>query len=103
MLGAWDVSREACGRSFAYSTTKLGVGPERLRFHYGHADVAEIAVSRADGRLPVAFVRGALLQEGTLDGAEDAFYRIEHRGSTDTLRLTWKDVGQTDLVRCTAS
>ena len=101
MLGIWDVSQEACVRSRAYSITRLGVARDRLRFHYGHADIVEIDVSRAEGRTPVAFLRANLFQEGQAQpGPDEAFYRLEHPGGTDTLRFTWKDVGPGELVRC---
>lgn len=96
MLGTWDVSAEACGRSFAYSTTKLGVEPGWLRFHYGHAGIAG-----TERQGDVLFVRGRLSQEGDA-GADPrtAHYRLEHGGGTDTLGFTRRGLGRQDLVRC---
>ena len=96
MLGTWDVSTEACSQSFAYSTTKLGVGRDRLRFHYGHADIAE-----TERQGDVLFVRGDLSQEGQAEpGARTAHYRLEHLNGTDTLGFKRENMERQDLVRC---
>ena len=100
LVGAWDVSAQAC-EATGTSVTRIDLASDRIETFGGNALVQE--VERIG---PVTFVAGDFQQ---LEGAAEIeprtreYFRLAQRNGPDRLRFVWKDVQDVDLVKCSAS
>ena len=100
LVGAWDVSAEACAAT-GTSTGRIDVAPDRIETFGGDALVREVV------RIgPATFVAADFRQ---LEGAAEiaprtrTHFRMDQRAGPDRMRFVWKDVQSVDLVKCDAS
>ena len=100
LTGRWDISTEACDTP-GTSQSQVDITALRIDTFGGIAEVREV---KRTG--PVVFVAADFQQlEGveTVPAPSREYFRFEQRIGPDRLRMIWKDVQTTDLVRCGAA
>lgn len=99
VVGAWDISAEACAVS-GTSLTRIEIAPDRIDTYGGNAVMREVEQIGA-----VIFVAADFQQ---LEGVEElaqrtrTYFRLSQKNGPDRMKFVWKDVQTVDLVRCGA-
>ena len=99
LVGAWDVSAEACAAP-GLSVTQIDLSPDRIDTYGGNALVREVETIGAS-----TFVAGDFEQtEGAAEIAPRSrqYFRLFRAEGPDRMRLVWKDVQTVGLFRCAA-